>query len=209
MISILDFITSFFNDLDKKINFHVELADSGHKDEAFLLCCCYIDWLGLGFWPNEGSKFSFVRVLKEYGGEEVLSLIHPKMLEEALASLKGKWAKAILPRILPFLQQSCGRVYDQSEMIDLLSPPLAAVEVERLKKELWRGSLAAIVYSWIRSPAIHEFGALNGVSFDHTTFKGEPVPQIGFPILYNCLKRIATVAREISLSTEKWFGHDW
>jgi len=33
----LKFISAFFNDLDIKIKFLIELADSGHRDEAFLL----------------------------------------------------------------------------------------------------------------------------------------------------------------------------
>lgn len=200
-------ISAFFDNLDMKIKFLVELANSGHRDEAFLLCCCYIDWLGLGFWRNEGSCFSFVQVLTKYGGEEVLLYIHPKMFEEALAKLRGKWAGLVLKKVLPILQQSRGRVYTQNDMIALLSHKLTTDERTRLKSHLWRGTLAAIVYSWIRSPAVHEFGALD-VSFDNTTFQGLQVPTIHFLMLHDCLKRIANVAREKSLSTKKWFGHD-
>ena len=200
-------ISAFFDNLDMKIKFLVELANSGHRDEAFLLCCCYIDWLGLGFWPNEGSHFSFVHVLTEYGGEEVLLCIHPKMLEEALAELKGKWAGVVLKKVLPIFRQSRGKVYNQDDMIGLLYPKLTTNEQARLKGHFWRGTLAAIIYSKIRSPAVHQFGALD-VSFDNTTFQGLPVPTINFQMLHKCLKRIANAAREKSLSTEKWFGHD-
>lgn len=205
-IAKLNFISAFFNDLDIKINFLVELADLGHQDEAFLLSCCYIDWLGLGFWPNEGSYFSFVQVLKQYGGEEVFSYIHPKMLEEALAKLRGKWAGSVLKKILPILKHSRGKIYHEDDIIALLSPELKTDERAKLKAHLWRGTIASIVYSRIRSPAVHEFGALD-VSFDNTTFQDCPVPTINFQMLHNCLKRIANAAREKSLSTEKWFGH--
>jgi hypothetical protein len=203
----LNFISAFFNDLDIKIKFLIELADSGHRDEAFLLSCCYIDWLELGFWPNEGRYFSFVQVLRQYGGEEVFLYIHPKMLEEALSKLRGKWAELVLKKVLPILQQSRGKIYNEYDMIALLSPRLTTGEQAKIKDHLWRGTLAAIVYSRIRSPAVHEFGALD-VSFDNTTFQGRPVPTINFQMLHKCLNRIANAAREKSLSTEKWFGHE-
>jgi hypothetical protein len=205
----IGFITAFFDDLDRKIKFLLELENSGHREEALLLCSCYIDWLASGLcWPEGGSK-CFVRMLKEFGGEHVLSQIHPKMLEEALIKLKqSRWAMAI-QKILPVLQQAHERLYNDDEMIVLLTPVLNKVELAKLKTELWRGTLAAIAYSWIRVPAVHGFGAPDGVSFHNTTFQGQPVPPIEFPMLHNFLKRIATVARERSLSIGKYFGHDF
>jgi hypothetical protein len=206
----MSFITAFFDDLDRKIEFLLELSNSGHGTEATLLCSCYIDSLALAlYWPEEKSNFCFVRILKEYGGEEFLLYIHPKMLEEALAIMNHKWLKVALSKILPILQKARGKLYNDSEMIDMLSTKLTKDEQEKLGSESWRETLAAIAYSRIRVPSVHGFGAPNGISFDNTTFRGQPVPTIGFSMLYVCLKRIASAVCELSLSSEKWFGHDF
>ena len=207
----LDFMRAFFNDLDNKINFLSELYRD-HRDEAKVLCSCYIDALSVAlYWPDERNKFNFVRVLKEYGGEEIFLYIHPKKLEDALAKLitrSSKW-KAIKAKTSQTLQQARGRLYTEQEIFDLLFPLLNNSEQENIKKELWRGSFAAIVYSEVRIPSVHWFGPPDGVTFDNTTFRGQPVPSIEFVTVYPCLKRIASIAREKSLITEKWFGHDF
>ena len=146
--------------------------------------------------------------LKNSAKREVLSLIAPRELEESLGRLKGKLVNVMLQKITPILRQAQAMLYDDNELIKLLRPALTTQELERLKNELWRGTLASIVYSWIRNPAVHGFGCL-GVSFSNTTFQGHPVPAIGFQMLRNCLTRIARVARDRSLSTGKWFGHDF
>lgn len=56
---------------------------------------------------------------------------------------------------------------------------------------------------------MHGFGPLDGITFDKTTFKGQQVPPIEFTMLKNSLKSIADVAKGKSLSSKKWFGHDY
>jgi hypothetical protein len=43
--SKMKFITAFFDDFDKKAAYLGELYKSGHRDEARILCSCYIDSL--------------------------------------------------------------------------------------------------------------------------------------------------------------------
>lgn len=213
----VSFIRAFFDDLDTKITFLIELYSAGHRDEARVLCSCYIDWLASAlYWPEEWNNFNFVRVLKEHGSEEIFPYIHPKMLEESLLKKANsnptkpnrKWT-AICNKISPALQLARGRFYSEQEIIDLLSPLANSSEKEDIKMELWRGTFAAIVYTQVRNPSVHAFGPSDGITFDETTFKGQPVPAIEFTMLHNSLKRIAIVAKEKSINTKKWFGHDY
>ena len=209
----INFIRAFLNGLDTKTVFLDELYKTGHRDEARVLCSCYIDWLASAlYWPEERNNFNFVRILKEHGGEEIFIYIHPKMLKDAFLKLikrKNKKWTTIHKKISPALQQSQGKLYAEQEIIDLLSPLVSNSEMEDIKKEMWRGTFAAIVYERFRNPSVHAFGPSAGITFDNTTFKGQPVPSIEFSMLYNCLKRIMAAAKEKSLSTEKWFGHDF
>lgn len=206
----MEFITAFFDDLNNKIIFLNELYNNGRRDEARVLCSCYIDWLASAlYWPEERNNFNFVRILREYGAEEIFSFIHPKMLKASLLKKTGKKWAAIYSKTSPILQKALGRLYDEHEIIDLLSSVLSDKEIEDVKKELWRGSFAAIVYNEVRNVSVHSFGPSDGITFDNTLFKGQPCPKIDFALVYQTLKLLASAVQEISLNSTKWFGHDY
>jgi hypothetical protein len=210
---IIDSIPVFFDDFDKKIRYLEELYNDGHRDEARVLCACYIDYIASGlYWPVEQNNVNYVKVLKEHGGKEIFSYIHPKMLDKELHKLakkrRKKWA-IIYAKVSPGLQGALGRLYGEPETINLLATLLSASELENTKREIWRGTFAAIVYDRFRNPAVHEFGPPGGITFDNTTFQGQPVPEIDFFMIHDCLKKIVGVAREISIKTGRFFGHNY
>ena len=102
-----------------------------------------------------------------------------------------------------------GRLYDEQEIIEMPASILQPSEVQDIKSELWRGTIAAIVYSEFRVPSVHIFGPPDSTTFDETTFRGQPVPDIMSSMVHRCLKRIITAAKQISIETGKWFGHDY
>lgn len=209
----MSFIGVYFDDLDAKINYLDELYETGHRDEARVLCSCYIDWFASAlYWPwsEKKNNFYFVKILKEHGGDEIFLRIHPQMLEDALREKANgpKWT-AICNKTSAALQHARGRLYNEQEIIDLLSSLLNNTEIDDVKKELWRGTFAAIVYLKIRIPSVHGLGTPDEIFFDNTIYQDKQIPSIDFLMLYPCLKRIVVVARERSLSTAKFFGHDY
>src|SRR4051812_46272776 len=85
LVAKKEFIQAFFDDLEKRIQFTDTLFAEEHRDEARLLCCVYIEALGNGLEGNTlGGAATFTKVLELYGGEPLLSLIHPKALRESL-----------------------------------------------------------------------------------------------------------------------------
>lgn len=208
----MEFIRAFFDDFDKKAGYLEELYNSSHRDEARILCSCYIDSVASALcWPDERTNFNYVKSLEEYSGKEIFSHIHPKMLDEAvhrLSKRSSKWA-TIHANISDTLQKTHKRLYGKQEIIDLLAPLLNTSEVGDIKRELWRGTFAAIVYDRFRAAAVHGFGPMDGITFDRTTFQGQPVPDIDFSMMHDCLKRVVDVARELSEKTGRWFGHDY
>jgi hypothetical protein len=209
----IEMITFFFDDLDVKINFLQELSNNKHHSEAITLCSCYIDALSSAFYPDEErSSFRFVRAIKEHSGEEIFTYIHPKMFDCELLKLKtkrnSKWEE-IYSRVSSSLQQAQGRLYTEQEINDLIFPLLTDTELKNINSELWRGSFAAIVYFKIRIPSVHGFGGSDILTFNKTTINGLPAPPIEFAHLYACLKCLSSKARNNSLNTGKWFGHDF
>ena len=205
-------IVAFFDDFDEKAGYLEDLYRSRRTDEARILCSCYIDWLASAlYWPNNQTNLNYVRSIREHSGKEIFSHIHPKMLIEALDKLSKRskqWA-AIQAKVSDKLRGTERRLYGEQEIIDDLAPVLEPSEVQDIKRELWRGTFAAIVYDRFRVASVHGFGPPDGTTFDGTTFQGQPVPAIDFFMVHDCLKRIIAEARRLSQETGKWFGHDY
>jgi hypothetical protein len=208
----MQFIVAFFNDFDSKTTYLVDLYNSGRRDEARILCSCYIDALASAlYWPSDKSNFNYVKSLMTYGGRAVFSRIHPKMLSKAfhkLAKRGNRWV-AINRSVSGILQTVDRRLYGDEEILDFLSPVLKSSAIADIRRELWRGSFAAIVYEEFRIASVQGFGPPDGITFDATTYHGQPVPSIDFSLIHDCLKRIVSVAKELSQTTGKWFGHDY
>lgn len=208
----IDFIKAFFDDIDSKIAYLQELYNVSHREEAQVLCSCYIDGLASAFcWPDERNNFCFVKVLKDYGGNDIFAYIHPKMLDRALAKLSErghKW-KAIHRSASLQLKLADMKLYEEAEILQFLSSCLDSSEKNKVSQELWRGSFASIVYHEFRIASVHGLGPPNRTTFEKTTFRGKPVPPIDFFMVHDSLKRIIIAARELSQKSGKWFGHDY
>ncbi len=75
---------------------------------------------------------------------------------------------------------------------------------------LWPlGTLASIAYSRMRNPLAHYGGAPHAISFDLTTYRGQPAPEIRFELLLAGLQGTIDALQEISLHSDSWFGHDF
>lgn len=205
----LRLIKASFEDMKQRIAFLVKLNRTGHKKEALLLCCCYIEGFGNNlYWPDEQSTWNFVRILKEYGGEEVLWHIHAMQLWIGLDEARSKQVRKIGEKLRPLLEKAKGRLYTEEEIVTLAEAALPADDLNTLKRNLWRGTLAALAYNRIRSRLVHKLSG-GDITFDETTFKGKPVPPLDFSLFYRALRRIFQEVKRLSLTSGKWYGHDF
>lgn len=195
-----------FRDVQARVAFTLELYRQGHRLEAGILCCCYIEALGNRIHGDGrvGAK-EFTNVLAQHGGEPALALIVPLALERDLPFKSAapavrdevKSALASLPR---------DRAFELAEIRRQLFPLLSPSATKFLEPELWRGMVANIAYSRFRTPGVHWAGAPDAVIIDRVDGAGEAVPEVNFQILHRALIRIVDHARSISLSSGKWFG---
>lgn len=203
------FMKSFFEAYRKRCDVLPQLRANGYPNEAMLVCCCYIEGLGNWFYGDERYHRNFVRVLREHGGEDVLWHIHVKPLGESLADTKrGKAVRALAEKIQPLLAGYQGHLLTEAEVEAAVAGALSSEELERLRKNLWRGTVASVAYAELRSEAVHSLGTPGGIRFGEATFRGAPVPRIDFELLYRALERILGAALEVSLTTGKWFGRE-
>ncbi len=69
-----------------------------------------------------------------------------------------------------------------------------------LQDNLFKGTIAAISYELIRSELVHDISAGN-ITFSETQFKGHPVPDLNFELLYPALWTIFHRLENKSLKT--------
>jgi hypothetical protein len=201
-------IRAYFNRLQQKAEFTLELHRSGHRHEALLLCCVYIEALGNRlYWPEKGARRNFARVLLEHGGDSRLCLVHPKALLDALGSSKDM--QAVAEKLEPLLTREPVRLLTFAELEALTSPHLTERERILLHGQRLLGTLGSIAYDRLRNPLAHLGGGPEVVLFSEATHEGETAPEIGFDPLNEALGKIISVARRSSLDANAWFGHDF
>ncbi len=196
-------IQAYFDDLEKRIAFLKELYEGNHSDEALLLCCCYIEALGSRQYddPNRKAK-NYYRILEEFSGNNLFTLIHPKQLRNVL---KDKpLFKPNITQIDKIIDGFGKELILQKVVSDSLSPVITVNQLNWLNDNLFKGTMAAISYEGVRSELVHDISAPNLI-FTEATIEGKPVPDMNFDVLYPALMNIFDSLKEISLKTNRWY----
>ncbi len=199
-------IESFFNDLQKRADFTTRLMEDGNASEAMLLCCCYIE--ALGNWLDGSGSIgmrNFAVALKNHSGEPIHALILQTLLTNALPLKSAAPSdRSQLNDVMAKLPQY--EAFTEAELMEVLSKSLSPTALVFVRNECWRATVAAATYSRVRSLGAHWLGTSRSLTFSKATYKGSPLPEIGFTELRQALDRIIAHARQLSLSTNKWFG---
>ena len=197
------YIKAYFDDLQSRIAFLGELYGMGRKNEALMLCSCYIEALGSrqSQEPERKAK-NYCRVLAEHGNNEIWQLIHPKQLKNVL-SANGLF-KDTFSALEPLIDKFGAQLIDPEELQAQLDPGLNAQQRAWLNDNLFKGSIANISYERIRSELVHDISAAP-ISFSETSYKGNQVPDLNFKMLYNSLRNLVEVSQERAISTNKWW----
>jgi hypothetical protein len=201
-------IATFFDIAEARVAFLSELAQTGHKSEAMTLCLTYIDsfaqWL---CWPATSSGRNFVEAVIQFGDEPLMGLAHPLEAVHAFGSMKAPW-QIIAEKID---HTSPGPPYELlplTTFVDMLVGVLTSTELKQLKQEMWRATMANVVYQSLRNPSVHAFGASSGIWLSQTTYEGASVPPVGFHQLLRCVRGLVNEARRRSEANWQWFGND-
>lgn len=202
-----EFIKSFHENADQRIEVLLWLNNHDHQQEALTLCLSYIDsfsqWL---CWPSTKSGENFVQAIIDFGNEPLMGLVHPLQAIRTFEGLKLSW-RPIVRKIESIFPGPEFELISRDEFLRKLASHLSPEEVKRFKAECWRGTLAATAYYYLRNPSIHSFGALE-LSFSKTTYKGKIIGGMGFIALHSIAKNLHAELRRRSESNIQWFGND-
>lgn len=201
------FIKAFHDDAVKRIDFLVWLDREKHGQEAITLCLIYIDsfsqWL---CWPSSASGKNFVDTIVNFGGDQLMGLVHPLQAIRTFEVMKPSWQEISIKikKVFPGPEYE---LISKNDFLKRLDTILTNEESKKLKSECWRGTLAAIAYYFLRNPSIHRFGA-SELSFSGTLYKGKTISGMGFMELVKIVKNIHNELRRRSESNIQWFGND-
>ena len=199
-------IQAYFDDLEKRISFLKQLYDDKHEDEALMLCCCYIEALGSRQYHDSGRKAkNYYQIIEEYSGEKLFSLIHPKQLRNVL--INKKLFNTNITQIETIIDGFGKELIPQEVVFESLSSVINKDQLNWLKDNLFKGTMAAISYERVRSELVHDISTSN-LTFNETRFDGKPVPDMNFKLLYPALMNIFRRLKEISLKTNKWYWEE-
>jgi hypothetical protein len=202
------FMNAYFEDALGRAAFLEDLADNGHEYESMTLCVVYLDSYSQLLSGRKGETGrNFVETVCSHDQSGFLSLIHPLQLTRSFDEMKGRWPQR--SRILS--GRYPGPTYalvSREDALDAIRETFASEEVAEIIRELWRGTVAAVVYNWVRNPSVHGPGGSQQISFDKTTLKGAPAPSVSLNSLLPPLRAMITEARSRSLKRCEWFGDD-
>lgn len=200
----LEFINAYFDDKRERVEFLAELWRGGRQDEALTLCCCYIDAFANQYYHEiEGSAKCFVTMLIEHGGEDVFSLHSAVSFVRWLENATRKEFVAAAKTLRARPAEELRRLLPQKDFEAYVGQLYAQNDFRRLQKELWRGSVAFVIYEHLRNPFVHRLAGSGAVSLGPDD---DSKREIGFPTLYKALTRIQSMVHEVSTREVKFFG---
>ena len=172
-------ITAFFDAAESRIDYLTEIHAGGHKPEAMTLCLTYID--SFAQWLSGSQKLTcrvgrnFVCALVEFGRDPLMGFACPFHLICVLSEMKPPWQR-LGEKIKTVFS---GRIYELLPMPDFkqeLLTHLQEKEFREIEPELWRSTIASIVYERLRNPSIHNFGSSSGILLSGVFYQGRSMP---------------------------------
>jgi hypothetical protein len=208
------FAPSYFSIEGERLEFLPRLFEDGHSDEAMTLCLVYIDrYAQLLLWSCDKSNRrlsgkKFVNALVTFGGDPILALIHPVWVIRQFKKKSELQQIACRLKKIIFPGPNYELLIEPDFLAKLATSGLSSTELDQVKPELWRGTIAAVAYYLLRNPSTHKLGAVLNTSFAGSTYGGEPVPDLNFKRLHNAAAKLLDELRRRTDETGQLFGND-
>jgi hypothetical protein len=204
------FVTAYFEQVKLKIEKLAtlrsqKLGELSFKDEAFILCLVYIDGLASCYYGQANAR-TFCRALRELSGNPLFGKLHAQALLDSENDKYWKNAASAKQQVEDLMKNRPGELFDESEIAAIIrQSSMPPAQQEELIDNLWRCSIGAICYGYMRSAAVHGFGA-GPLSFSETIHEGKQGFRLDFDLLYAVLQNIGAHVAKMSIEKGEWFG---
>jgi len=182
-----DVMYAFLGDWSDRIRDLKRLHATRYKNEALVLCCCYIQSIGGWLYVHESPKRAFAESLLTYSGIELFGMMNLRRLFSELEH--DEWG-AIEERLKysPLFWKS--GFSPKEEITGLCGAALSDDEYERLEKQFWLGTLACASHDIMRCDGVH----------DGSMLWKDGKTTLDFPLFYSALKRIFERAGDLAIA---------
>jgi len=196
-------IEAYFDDLEERIEFLNQLNQGGRKDEALMLCCCYIEAIGSRkYYHSDRKGKNFAKILEKASENTLFSMIHPAKLLGVLKCIK--LFKKDLVKIEPLIEKYGKTLQSQEEVLSNLQPVMSPAQITWCGDNFFKGTIAAITYDLVRSELVHDI-SIGEVTFSETIVNGKLVPDLNFDLLFPALVNIFLYIKNESMNKNKWY----
>src|SRR6266404_1929477 len=146
-------IASYFDHAEARVAFLSELDRTDHRSEAMTLCLTYIDsfaqWL---CWPRSASGRNFVEAAIQFGGDELMGLVHPLQAVQSFQRMNGPWP-ALAERVKVAFPGPPHELLPMATFEERLTPHVTAAQLTGVQREAWRATIAHAAYQHLRNPS--------------------------------------------------------
>lgn len=163
-----------------------DLFEKGFRDEALILCCCYIETIGkwLSRYTADDREI-FAKTLLRYGDDEIFGRLNAVLLLGALR--QGDVAEeGIFGKLRPVLGPFPDSFLPREEIVGACRAALTVEEFTLLNESFWMGSLAC---------AAHAITGCSGVQNGSLAVGSFVDAVLDFRLFYAALTRIFDRAR--------------
>lgn len=205
------FVTAYFGQLQFRIEKLTKLRAGriegfSFREESLVLCLLYIDGLASCYYGEATAK-AFCKALCELSGNPLFAKLHPQKLLDPANDKYWKNAASAKLELEKQARAKPNEMFDESCLAHIICQSnIPEAQQEELVGNLWRCSIGAICYEYMRCGAVHGLGA-NSLVFSTTNYEGKQGFILDFDLLYVALENIvAHVARE-SIDRGEWFAN--
>lgn len=191
---------AFWDMIDRRIDFLDELVRQGHEHEAQTLCLVYLDGVAGSLAPPDSPNgVAFCAALAANESTPFLKLVHPLQARQAARKRNGFW-QDIADKLDALFPGPAYALMTKADFLQATAQVLSAKEQSELARDVWIGTVASVVYGWMRNPWVHELVGSTTISFDSTTWQGQAVDSLTLQGLMTVLRRAAERTRAGALT---------
>ncbi len=184
-----------------------KIGEKSFEDEALILCLVYIDGLAsCHYGSRNGSQRAFCQAMRELSGNPVFGKLHAQELLDPKNDKRWKNTAGVKQEIKELVKKRPGELFDESEIAAIIRQSnIVKPEQDKLIADLWRFSVGAICYTYMRCAAVHEFGTAP-LSFSETVHEGKLGFRLDFDVVYAALQNVGARVAQVSIEKGEWFG---
>lgn len=193
-----ELIDAYWNDVDERALYVMVLLGAGRNSEALTLCAAYLEGVAHALVAARVAEpAAYSDETEELASDPYLSLVHPLQLVRVVAVTDGlsKGARLALAQIFPGPDLT---LLHPQQALETVRATLTYVESEIVERNLWKCTIAYVIYDFIRGQSFKRREGTRTVGLGAAFHEGTAEYDLSVPELVALLRGMIAEARERS-----------